>query len=237
MAKCVDFVVSHGGECIAEAISPFITPNLKSLVVPVIWLALIGAIYSRIAPFFALNRIIFPANEEATLKTKQPIRFQGLFKVTNQIAGKWKTKSIMWQILQLLFPKLLLFPPKKWMNLISDQLSAASIKYLNLPSPVFGWFQNGCNKAVIEPRVVQFWSEIILVISNRTHAVRSFDFEITRMISAQIALHSVQLPLFIVSRWLLRLKLCWTLIEGHGNHFNISNLSLFSYISAMGIQS
>ena len=80
--------------------------------VPVIWLALIDAIYSRIAPFFALNRIFFPANEEATLKTKQPIRFQGLFKVTNQIAGKWKTKSIMWQILQLLFPKLLLFPPK-----------------------------------------------------------------------------------------------------------------------------
>ena len=98
----------------------FITPILKSLVVPVIWLALIGAIYSRIAPFFALNRIIFPANEEATLKTKQPIRFQGLFKVTNVIAGKWKTKSIMWQILQPLFPKLLFFPPPKWMNLISN---------------------------------------------------------------------------------------------------------------------
>ena len=137
--------------------------------VSVIWLALIGAIYSRIAPFFALNRIFFPANEEATLKTKQPIRFQGLFKVTNQIAGKWKTKSIMWQILQLLFPKLLLFPSKKWMNLISDWLSTASIKYLNWPSPVFGWFQNGCNKVVIEPRVVQFWSEIILVISNSAY--------------------------------------------------------------------
>ena len=37
---------------------------------------------------FALNSIFFPANEEVTLKTKQPIRFQGLFKVTNQIAGK-----------------------------------------------------------------------------------------------------------------------------------------------------
>ena len=47
-------------------------------------------------------------------------------------------------------------------------------------------FQNGCNKVVIEPCAVQFWSEIILVIS--------FDFEITSMISAQIALHSVQLP-------------------------------------------
>ena len=37
---------------------------------------------------------------------------------------------------------------------------------------------------MIEPRVVQFWAEIILVI-----------FEIMRMISAQIALHSVQLLL------------------------------------------
>ena len=51
---------------------------------------------SRIAPFFALDCIFFPANEEATLKSKQPIRFQGLFKVTDQIAEK---------NLQLLFPK------------------------------------------------------------------------------------------------------------------------------------
>ena len=47
----------------------FITPILKSLVVPIIWLALIGVIYSLIALFFALNRIFFPANEQATLKT------------------------------------------------------------------------------------------------------------------------------------------------------------------------
>ena len=33
---------------------------------------------------------------------------------------------------------------------------------------------------VIELSGVQFWSEIILVISNRTRAARSFDFEITR---------------------------------------------------------
>ena len=99
--------------------------------------------------------------------------------------------------LQLFFQNYYFFPPQKWMNLISDWLSTASIKYLNWPSPVFGWFQNGCNKVVIEPRVVQFWSEIILVISNWTRTARSVDFEITRMISAQIALYSVQLPLFI----------------------------------------
>ena len=48
---------------------------------------------------------------------------------------------------------------------------------------------------VIEPCVVQFWSEIILVISNQTRAARWFNFEITRMISDEIVLHSVQLPI------------------------------------------
>ena len=56
---------------------------------------------------------------------------------------------------------------------------------MNWPSPVFGRFQNGFNKVVIKLSGVQFWSEII---SNRTRAARSFD---------QIALHSVQLPLYI----------------------------------------
>ena len=64
----------------------------------------------------------------------------------------------MWQILQLSSPKTLIPTPPKWMNLISKQLSTA------LPSPVFGRFQNGCDKVMIEPRVVQFWAEIILVI-------------------------------------------------------------------------
>ena len=149
--------------------------------VPVIWLAL------NRTTFFALNRIFFPANEEAILRTKQPIRFQGV-----------KDKEYHVANFATFVSKTLIFPLKKWMNLISNRLSTASIKKnLNWPSPVFERFQNGCNKVVIEPRVEQFWSEIILMISNRTHAARLFDFEITRMISAQIALHSVQLPLFI----------------------------------------
>ena len=52
-----------------KMIKYFIKSILKSLVVPVIWLAQIGAIYSQIAPVFALNHIIFPANEEVTLQT------------------------------------------------------------------------------------------------------------------------------------------------------------------------
>ena len=60
-------------------------------------------------------------------------------------------------------------------------------------------FQNERNKLEIALRVVQFWSEIKLVITNRTPASRSCDFVITRVISDQIALHSVQLPLLIIS--------------------------------------
>ena len=98
----------------------------------------------------------------------------------------------MWQILQPLFPKLLFFPPPKM-----DEFNFKLAQYC-INSSVFGRFQNGCNKVVFEPCAVQFWSEIILVISNRTRAMRSVNFEITRTISAQIVLHSVQLPLFII---------------------------------------
>ena len=48
-------------------------------------------------------------------------------------------------------------------------------------------------------RVVQFWSEIKLVIASHTPAPRTWDFVITRLISDQIALHSVQLPSYTVS--------------------------------------
>ena len=38
---------------------------------------------------------------------------------------------------------------------------------------------------------MRFWSEIILVISNQTHAVHLFDFEIMHLILGQIVLHSI----------------------------------------------
>ena len=189
----ITFILFNSHYITERRISGFITPILKSLVVPVIWLALIGVIYSWITPFFVLNHIFFPANEEATLKTKQPIRFQGLLKITNQIAGKRKMKDNEYHEANFatFVSKSLIFPPQKWMNLISNQLSTA----LNWPSPVLWRFQNGCNKVVTEPCVGQFWSEIILMVSNRTHATPSFDFEIMHVISAHIALHLVQLLL------------------------------------------
>ena len=56
------------------------------------------------------------------------------------------------------------------------------------------YFQNGCTKVVNKLPVVQFLSEIILVISNQTCAAHFFNLEIMHMISDQIALHTVQLP-------------------------------------------
>ena len=68
----------------------------------------------------------------------------------------------MRQILELLFPKLLSPPPKKM-----DEFNFKPAYYqLTTTSIKFGRFQNGCNKVVIELRVVQIWSAIILVISN-----------------------------------------------------------------------
>ena len=78
-------------------------------------------------------------------------------------------------------------------------------------------FPNECNKVEIALRVVQFWSEIKLVITNRTPASRSCDFVITRLISDQIALHSVQLPLFIIALFLTNPQ-----IAGDTNDFKMN---------------
>ena len=135
-------------------------------------MALSGAIYSRITPFFALNRIIFSANENGTVKQNNQSDFNVRLQQSIKFQENERQKVIVQRILQLLMPKL-----------------------CYCFSPKIVRFQNGSNKVAIELRVAQFWSEIILVISNRTCAMRSFDFEITRMIPDQIALHSVQLPL------------------------------------------
>ena len=64
----------------------FITPILKSLVVPVIWLALIGAICLRIAhTIFCFKSNLVPSQWGGYIKIKQWIRFPGLFKVHTYI--------------------------------------------------------------------------------------------------------------------------------------------------------
>lgn len=72
MVTCVDTKVT-------KMIIPFITPILKSLVVPVIWLALIDGIYSWITSIFSLNHIFFPDNE-ATVKNNSQSDFKAYLK-------------------------------------------------------------------------------------------------------------------------------------------------------------
>ena len=156
-------------------------------------LALIDAIYSQIGPFFCFKSHPFSSQRGGYIKNKTTNQISRLFESNHPNCRKMRDKEYHMANFATFAYKILTSPPpkkkkKNWMNLISDPHSTASIKYLTWPSPVFGRFENGCNKVVIEPRVMQFWSEIVLVISNRTQA--------------QIALHSVQLPLWIkVLKW------------------------------------
>ena len=117
---------------------------------------------------FCFKSHLFPSQWEGHTKNNTTNQISRLFLKKTIKLQENERKRVSWQILQLLFSKLLFPPPSphpnEWMNQISNRLSTASIKYLNWPSPVFGQFQNGCYKVVIEARVEQFWSEIVLVI-------------------------------------------------------------------------
>ena len=68
-------------------------------------------------------------------------------------------------------------------------------------------------KMVVELSGVQFWSEIICVISNRTHAVRSFDFAITDMISDLI----IYMKKLLDSDWLRTVQFFLNTVQKRGN--------------------
>ena len=97
-------------------------------------------------------------------------------------------------------------------------------------------FHYGCNKVVLKLRVMRFWSEIILVISNRTRAARSSDLKNTRMISNQFALHSDWLSLLIKHNIVTVQWGCYALYQAHCFIFHDSlslrwNLGPFSPLS------
>ena len=130
----------------------------------------------------------------------------------------------------------LTFYPKNWMNLISDRLSTASIKYLNWPSPVFGRFQNGCNKVIIEPRVVQFWSEIILVISNRTHAahcsvLKSYVWFQPKLHSTQFNYHYLSVPEEKKSTFQTSILMVWQSVQAS----TVNSASPFSIVLSSNV--
>lgn len=150
-------------------VSSFITSILKSPVILAIWLAFIGVVYSQIVIFFfALNCIFFLANRKAILNH---------LTTTNQIT---------WKLV------------KAFATFKNLELSTGSIKYLYRLKILYPtdcrvlWPQNGCDKVVIGLHAKQLWSKIILVITNQTYA-SVFRFEITHMISDQIAQNEVQL--------------------------------------------
>ena len=72
----------------------------------------------------------------------------------------------------------------------------ATIVKKNIGTDWILWFQNGCNKVVIELCIVQFWFESIIVISNQTCATRLSDLEI--MVWFQTKLHSTQFNYYTV---------------------------------------
>ena len=82
--------------------------------------------------------------------------------------------------------KTLIFSPQRMDEFNLNRLSTA----LNWPSLVLGRFQNECNKVVIEPRVVKFWSEIILMISNQAY---DFSPNCTPLSSINIIYHLLSL--------------------------------------------
>ena len=119
-------------------------------------------------------------------------------------------------------------PRKKWMNLISNRLSTASIRIIVLTKiPAFGWFRNGCNKVVIEPRVVQFWSEIILVITNGSRAARLFDFKISHITHITLT-HLSCSPNFPRALYLDERTLTYEPIV---NYLALSSISSISFLS------
>ena len=71
----IAWVIWKSDECeargrfqITSTITIFIKSILKSQVILAMWLVLSGAIYSRIALSFALNRVFSSANETGTVK-------------------------------------------------------------------------------------------------------------------------------------------------------------------------
>lgn len=103
----------------------------------------IGVIYLRIMLFFALNRIFFLANEEALLNKQ----LNCLFKETNRTAGKWKKAFTTF------------YKPAHYKTF--QEIKKSCI----WATEFYDFKMDVIYKVVIRLRVVQFYSEIILVIS------------------------------------------------------------------------
>ena len=107
----------------------YITSTLKSLqVIPVIWLDLIGAINSQIAPFFFCSKShIFPIHCGSFTEMQQPITF---LKKPIKLQGYLYFKGILQGYLHYILYKNNK-RKKKFLQLPKDQFTTGSTKHLN----------------------------------------------------------------------------------------------------------
>ena len=143
-------------------INKFVTSCYKSLVILRIWLALCSAINSQITLFYALNHTFLPANEKRTLKPNNQSGFKACLKKQMKLKENERERKLLCGKFCFTFYFHFFFALKKKMM----------------------------SQVVIELSRVQFWSEIILVISNRTHTVLSFTFEVSSEVWFQTKLKS-----------------------------------------------
>ena len=127
------------------------------------WLALIDAISSQIAPYYVLNHIFFSANETALLKHSNQTNFKAYLKKSIKLQENERQNFATF------------YKPAHYTGSIKYLYSRKNycIEWLNFA------IQNRCDKVVIELRLLQLWTEIvvILVIWNQTCAARSFDLK------------------------------------------------------------
>ena len=110
--------------------------HFESVVILVIWLAFTGAIYSQIAPFYALDR--------SFSKTQQPLKFELRLDYRNQSNFRTMRDNFCNSLQTVLI---------YWINEIFLQTKMAKL-VLGIEFAI----SKKCNKVVMELLVIQFWS-------------------------------------------------------------------------------
>ena len=147
--------------------------------IPAIWLALSSVIYSWIKLFFSLNHICSKSDHSSSkshhfcskshhfcFENKKLVLTE--FRYFKMVVMKWYLNLVSCNFhLKSCF----------WFQLIFYKLASPLPDQHNIGT------QNGSNKVVIEIHAAKFWSELILVISNRSRTARMYNFKVMRMIS------------------------------------------------------
>jgi len=155
-----------------QRIKLFIISILKSLVIPAIWLDLSSVIYSQFTLFSPLNHIFYKWRHSCS-------KSHHFYSISHHFCFKCKMRCNS------------LFLINNDVKDVKSFFVSAFQQTGYLVNKILVMTEYGCNKVVIELRVMQFWSQIRRLISNRTRTTRSSEFEITRMISDQM--HSIDL--------------------------------------------